>query len=81
MYYENGWNAYSDGHQTDYFRVNYVLRALKVPSGAHKIEFKFEPEVVARGGKITLASALLLGLVIVGGIGFSFWNFKKEKKS
>ncbi|MGB3144573.1 MAG: YfhO family protein, partial [Maribacter sp.] len=81
MYYENGWNAYIDGRQTDYFRVNYVLRALKVPSGAHKIEFKFEPEVVAKGGKITLASTLLLGLIIIGGIGFSFWNFKKEKKS
>ncbi|WP_419211183.1 YfhO family protein [Maribacter sp. X9] len=80
MYYKNGWNAYIDGRSSDYFKVDYVLRALKVPSGAHKIEFKFEPEVVAKGSKITLASTILLGLIIVGGLGFSFWKPKKEKE-
>ena len=80
MYYKNGWNAYIDGKQSDYFKVNYVLRALNVPSGEHKIEFKFEPNVVVVGSKITLASTILLGLVIVGGLGFSFWRSKKEEE-
>jgi hypothetical protein len=79
MYYKNGWNAYIDGKESDYFKVDYVLRALTVPLGAHKIEFKFEPEVVVQGSKITLASTLLLGLIIVGGLGFSLWKSKKEK--
>ena len=70
-----------DGKQSDYFKVDYVLRALSVPSGEHKIEFKFEPEVVATGSKITLASTILLGLVIVGGLGFSFWRSKKEEEA
>ena len=56
-----------------------MLRALTVPSGAHKIEFKFEPEVIVQGSKITLASTILLALVIVGGIGFTFWKPKKEE--
>ena len=81
MYYKNGWNAYIDGIESDYFKVDYVLRALNVPSGAHKIEFKFEPEVVVKGSKITLASTILLGLVIVGGLGFSFWKSKKEEEN
>ena len=81
MYYKNGWNAYIDGIESDYFKVDYVLRALNVPSGAHKIEFKFEPEVVVQGSKITLASTILLGLVIVGGLGFSFWKPKKEEEN
>ena len=81
MYYKNGWNAYIDGVESDYFKVDYVLRALNVPSGAHKIEFKFEPEVVVQGSKITLASTILLGLVIVGGLGFSFWKPKKEEEN
>jgi uncharacterized membrane protein YfhO len=80
MYYENGWNAYIDGKESNYFKVDYVLRALKIPSGDHKIEFKFEPEVVVTGSKITLASTILLGLVIVGGFGFSFWRSKKEEE-
>lgn len=81
MYYKNGWNAYIDGIKRDYFKVDYVLRALTVPSGAHKIEFKFEPEVVVQGSKITLASTILLGLVIIGGLGFSFWKPKKEEEN
>ena len=72
MYYENGWNAYIDGQLTDHFRVNYVLRALKVPEGEHTILFKFEPEVVKLGSKITLGSSILLALVILGGIAFTF---------
>jgi len=80
MYYANGWNAYIDGKATDHFKVNYVLRALKIPEGKHKIEFKFEPEVVRTGSKITLTSSILLGLVVLGGIAFSFWKSKREEK-
>ncbi|MFX0558014.1 YfhO family protein [Maribacter sp. CXY002] len=80
MYYAKGWNAYIDGKLTDHFKVNYVLRALKIPEGKHDIEFKFEPEVVERGSKITLASTLLLGLILLGGIVFSFMKAKKEEK-
>ncbi len=81
MYYANGWNAYIDGIKTHHFKVNYILRAIKVPAGNHKIEFKFEPEVIETGGTITLASTLLLGLFILGGIGFSLRNFRKKEES
>ncbi len=80
MYYGHGWNAYLDGELQDHFRVNYVLRAMKLPAGEHKVEFKFEPEVVEIGSKITLASSFLLGSILFGGIGFSFWQSKKEEK-
>lgn len=81
MYYANGWNAYIDGIKAFHFKVNYVLRAMKVPAGNHKIEFKFEPEVIKTGGTITLASSVLLGLFILGGIGFSLWNLRKKEDS
>ncbi|WP_420845197.1 YfhO family protein [Maribacter litopenaei] len=81
MYYPNGWKAYIDGQLTDHFKVDYVLRAMRVPEGNHTIEFKFVPEVVEQGSKITLASTILLGLVLLGGIGYSFWRTKKEETS
>ena len=81
MYYANGWNAYIDGIKAPHFKVNYILRAMKVPAGNHKIEFKFEPEVISTGGTITLASSVLLGLFILGGIGISLWNFRKKEGS
>ncbi len=80
MYYANGWNAYIDGKLKDHFKVNYVLRGLKVPEGNHTIEFKFEPMVVKTGSKITLASSIVLGLVVLGGIGFTFWRSRKKEE-
>lgn len=80
MYYGKGWHAYVDGKPHDHFRANYVLRAMKLPAGEHTVEFKFEPEVVRTGSTIALASSILLGLVLVGGIGFSFWHSRKEEK-
>lgn len=78
MYYANGWNAYIDGKPVDHFKVNYVLRALKIPEGNHTVEFKFEPEVVQLGSQIVLGSTILMGLILLGGIGFSFWKVRKE---
>lgn len=82
MYYKNGWNAYIDGQLKEHFRVNYVLRALNVPGGDHNIEFKFEPQVIKHGSQITLASSIILGLIVLFGIGFSFWrpNNKAENQ-
>ncbi len=64
---DKGWNAYIDGNLVDHIRVNYILRALKIPAGQHKIEFKFEPASYYRGEMITLILSilLLLGLIYV----------------
>ena len=77
VYYPHGWKAFIDGKPADFFKVDYVLRAMEVPQGQHEIAFKFEPEVVAAGSNITLASAILFVLVILGGLGFSFWRSKQ----
>ncbi|MEP7169814.1 MAG: YfhO family protein, partial [Bacteroidota bacterium] len=66
IYYDKGWNAYVDGKLIPHIRVNYVLRGMRIPSGNHKIEFKFEPTVYATGEKISLASSALLILIFAG---------------
>ncbi len=72
MYYPHGWKAYINGKYTEHYKVDYVLRAIEVPQGRHDIEFKFEPEVVQTGSKITLVSSIVLGLIVLGGVGFSY---------
>jgi hypothetical protein len=79
IYYEKGWNAYIDGKLTPYFRTNYVLRGMIVPSGTHKIEWKFEPTVYYTGEKISLAFNILLLLLIAGGIYFEYRSSKNAK--
>ncbi|MBK5284323.1 MAG: YfhO family protein [Bacteroidia bacterium] len=75
IYYDKGWNVYVDGKLTPHFRADYVLRAMRVPAGEHKIEFKFEPAVYNIGEKISLAGSALL-LLMVAGIGFREWKKK-----
>ncbi len=60
-----GWNAYIDGAKVDHIRANYILRALKIPSGNHEIKFVFEPSSYATGSIISLICSGLL-LVILG---------------
>ncbi|WP_298780819.1 YfhO family protein [uncultured Polaribacter sp.] len=77
IYYEDGWFAYIDGALTPHFRVNYVLRGMKIPAGEHTIEFKFEPKVIQQGSMISLASYFIL---IVASVGWFFYDKKKKKK-
>jgi len=74
MYYKNGWSAYIDEEKASIIRANYVLRALVVPEGEHKIEFKFEPAVIKKGNTITLVSYMLLVLIPIG------WFFVEKRK-
>jgi hypothetical protein len=78
IYYDKGWKAFIDGKETPHIRVNYVLRAIRVPAGKHKIEFRFEPEVYFTGEKIALAGSLLLILAFVG---VSVREFRQSPKS
>ncbi|HLG35251.1 MAG TPA: YfhO family protein [Bacteroidia bacterium] len=75
IYYDKGWNAYVDEKLTPHFRCNYVLRAMRVPAGEHKIEFKFEPVVFGTGEKVSFAASALL-LLAVAGIAFMEWKKK-----
>jgi hypothetical protein len=77
IYYKDGWNAYVDGKLAPHYRVNYVLRGMKIPAGEHTIEFKFEPKVIQKGGLISLGSYILLLLVAVG---WFLYNKKQKKK-
>lgn len=76
IYYAKGWNAYVDGKLTPHFRVNYVLRAMRVPAGKHNIEFKFEPTIISTGEKISAASMILLFLLCGGAV---FMEFRKKQ--
>lgn len=80
MHYPKGWQVSIDGKPQNHYRVNYALRGLQIPAGRHEIEFRFEPKVVKTGSQIALASNILLGLAIVGGLGFSFYARKNKNK-
>lgn len=75
MFYPLGWKSFIDGQEVSHFPVNYVLRGMMIPAGEHEITFIFDPEVVKTGSAISLASSVLLGLLILGGL---FYMYKRE---
>lgn len=74
IYYAKGWKAYVDGKETPIVKANYVLRAIKIPAGQHKIEFQFRPESFYTGKKIAMVSSIILILLVIGAL---FQSFKK----
>jgi len=71
---DKGWISYLNGTKVDHIRVNYALRGMKVPSGRHTIEFKFEPTTYYVGERISLISSALLLLCFFG---MMFWQWKR----
>ncbi|GAA4898724.1 YfhO family protein [Flaviramulus aquimarinus] len=78
VYYGNGWKTYIDGKPINHIRVNYILRGMAIPSGSHTIEFRFDPDVVKTGSNIALASSVLLGFLLLGGL---FYKFRRTNES
>jgi hypothetical protein len=78
IYYPYGWKAYIDGKPTEHFRVNYMLRALNIPSGEHHIRFEFRPDSIKKGDRLALASLGILALTILAGAGWGIWKRKRK---
>jgi uncharacterized membrane protein YfhO len=81
IYYAKGWNAYTDGKLSPHFRTDYVLRAMKVPAGEHKIVFKFEPQIWVFGNMVSVTGSVVFVLFIIGGLGFMVYQSRKYNKS
>ncbi|MEO6667842.1 MAG: YfhO family protein [Ferruginibacter sp.] len=77
VYYRD-WKAYIDGKPADFFKANYVLRAMVVPAGNHTIEFKFEPGIYYTGRNIANISTWILTVLLIGFIVYSIRNGLKK---
>ena len=68
--YYPGWTATIDGQKAELGRVDYILRALQVKPGTHKVVLDFHPsslkmtETVAYVGYGILALLIILGIVV-----------------
>ncbi len=63
--YYPGWTATVDGVEVSVGRVNYILRAINVKPGAHKVELSFFPKTVDTTETIAYAGYVLLVIIVV----------------
>ncbi len=78
VYFPWGWHATIDGEPAELGRVNYILRAMRIPAGDHKVEMVFDPESLHVTGGIAYASVTLIYLLLTGAI---FMPVLRNKKS
>lgn len=60
IYFPWGWHATIDGQPAELARVNYVLRAMRIPAGAHTVEMTFDPQSLH-----TTTAAARIAIIII----------------
>lgn len=73
--YYPGWSVTVDGKEAELGRVNYVLRALKVPAGKHEVVMSFHPKSIAATNAIGYAALLVILLCFA----LAIWRETRQK--
>jgi hypothetical protein len=76
IYYPVGWKILVDGNETEIVRVNYLLRAIVLEPGKHKIEMIYEPASYFTSKPISLVASLS----VIGLVCFALFRELKTKK-
>ena len=76
--YYPGWKATIDGAPAEIGRANYVLRAMTVPAGKHKIEMVYDPQSLHTTEAVATTAFILLVLGFLFAI-FMEWKRKKSE--
>ena len=74
IYFPWGWTATIDGEKAPIGRVDYVLRAMRVPAGEHDIEFVFDPASLKATNALAIVSLCLIGLTCAFALGLWGYN-------
>lgn len=64
VYFPWGWKATVDGDEAPLGRVNYLLRALRLPAGHHTVVMTFEPESIRNTVAIADTSIIIIYLAL-----------------
>lgn len=72
VFFPWGWTATIDGNPAEIGRVNYLLRALKVPAGEHEIVMTFDPQSTHTASTVASVSIILIYILLVGALVLTF---------
>ena len=79
IYFPWGWEATIDGKPAEIGRVDYVLRALRIPPGKHNIHFEFNPKGLKATNTLGVIAVSLIFLLCLLGGGMAIWKEYKGK--
>lgn len=74
------WRAYIDGVEMPILRVNYLLRALEIPAGKHRIEFKCVDELYETTHIWSLVASIIVVLLVLTLAGLGLYRKLKSNQ-
>ncbi len=80
VYFPWGWKAWIDGNETSIGRVDYLLRAIRIPAGDHKVTMRFDPGSIHTTVTIATIAIILIYIAAAGAIVFSIARRQPRNK-
>lgn len=74
VYFPWGWTATVDGQEVPIARVNYLLRAIRIPAGSHSVTMTFDPRSLHTTGTVATIAIILIYLLMAGAVAWSLIN-------
>lgn len=80
VYFPWGWNVTIDGKEVPMGRVDYLLRAVRVPAGNHEIVMTYRPESVKVTGTLSLVSVIIIYVAVIAAMLFAILSLPARGK-
>ena len=68
VYFPWGWKAWIDGAETEIARVDYLLRALKIPAGSHAVKMRFDPQSLHTTVTVATIAIIIIYLAVIAAV-------------
>lgn len=80
IYFPWGWTATIDGKEAPLGRVDYVLRALRVPAGEHEIVMTFDPPSLHTTDTLATVAVILIYIALAGALAIAARSYFCRQK-
>lgn len=80
IYFPWGWHATVDGKSVEIGRVDYVLRAMRLPAGNHDIELTFNPKSTQVTNALSITGVILIYLICGCALGLWIWHITANRR-
>lgn len=80
VFFPWGWEATIDGKPTEIGRVNYVLRAMRIPAGTHEISMRFDPQSSRTTDVISTIGCIVILVLCGGALALTIIAIRRKKE-
>lgn len=80
IFFPWGWHATVDGKPVDIGRVDYVLRAVRIPAGTHDVEFRFDPQSMKVTNTLGVTAVIIIYIVCAAALGGWVFTVLRHRK-